>query len=75
MLFGKRGKRGLLGLNLDKTECKAWLEKHFKKSDNIDGVDGTLDVFIAEAFVTPVQEYYLSFAQTRDGDTITYSPE
>lgn len=75
MLFGKRGKRWLLGLNLDISECKAWLKKYYQKQENIDGVDGTLEVFMAEKFVTPVQEYYLSFSQSRDGDTIIYSPE
>ena len=66
MLFGKRGKRGLLGINLDKQECKKWLEKYFQKEENIDGVDGTLDVFLAENCIKPEQEYYISFTQTRE---------
>lgn len=75
MLFGKRGKRGLLGINLSKSECKTWLEKYFQKTENIDGVDGTLDVFLVEEIVDIKTEYYLSFAQSRDGDIVTFSPE
>lgn len=75
MLFGKRGKRGLLWINLSKSECKSWLEKYFQKTENIDGVDGTLDVFLAEEIVDIKTEYYLSFAQSRDGDIVTFSPE
>ncbi len=75
MLFWKRGKRGLLGINLDKSQCKSWLEKYFGKAENIDGVDGTLDVFLAEEVVDIKTEYYLSFAQSRDGDIVTFSPE
>jgi len=75
MLFGKRGKRWLLGINLSKSECKSWLEKYFQKAENIDWVDGTLDVFLVEEIVDIKTEYYLSFAQSRDGDIITFSPE
>ncbi len=75
MLFWKRWKRGLLGINLSKEECKEWLEKYFKKRENIDGVDGTLDVFLAEEIVEIKNEYYLSFAQSREGDVITFSPD
>lgn len=75
MLFGKRWKRGLLWLNLKKNQCETWLKKYYKKSENIDGIDGTLDVFMAEDFSNITQEYYLCFSQDRNGDTITYSPE
>lgn len=75
MLFWKRGKRWLLGLNLDKAQCKTWLKKYFKKQENIDGVDGTLDIFMAEEFIGVSQEYYICFSQSRTGDVITYSPQ
>jgi succinyl-CoA synthetase beta subunit len=75
MLFWKRGKRGLLGINLNKTECKDWLKKYFQKQENIDGVEGALDVFLVEEIVTISDEYYLSFSQSREGDIITFSPD
>jgi succinyl-CoA synthetase beta subunit len=36
------------------------------KSENIDGVDGVLEVFLAEPFVKPETEYYISFSQSRE---------
>lgn len=73
MLFGKRGKRWLVGINLSPEECKEWLKKYLWKAENIDGVDGTLEVFLAEPMIDIQHEYYLSFAQSRDGDLITFS--
>lgn len=74
MLFGKRGKRGMVGINLARSEAKEWLTDWYKKEVNIDGVLGTLDVFLAEEMLPIKQEYYLSFAQSRDGDIVTFSP-
>jgi succinyl-CoA synthetase beta subunit len=74
MLFGKRGKRGLLGLGLSKDAAYTWLEQNNKKDCNIDGVDGILDVFLAEEMYEIMREHYLSFELTREGDMIRYSP-
>lgn len=74
MLFGKRGKRGMVGINLGKDEAKTWLADWYKKEVDVDGVFGTLDVFLAEEMLPIKQEYYLSFAQSRDGDIVTFSP-
>lgn len=73
MLFGKRGKRGMLWVNLDKVEVEVWLKKWYKKEVDIDGVNGTLDVFLAEEVVDIKQEYYVSFSQSRDWDVIYFS--
>ncbi|QFR39583.1 ATPase [Candidatus Gracilibacteria bacterium 28_42_T64] len=75
MLFGKRGKRGLLGLKLDKNGVNNWLHNKLHSKVNIDGVDGELDVFLAEEFSPLTKEYYISFSQDRDGDTLTFSSE
>ena len=75
MLFGKRGKRWLLGINLNQTECVKWFHKYYNKAESIDGVDGTLDVFLAEKCVEVSQEYYLSFSQNREWDSIYFSFE
>lgn len=74
MLFGKRGKRGMLWVNLSPEEVETWLKKWYKKEVNIDGVAGTLDVFLAEEIIDIKREYYVSFSQSRDGDIITFSP-
>lgn len=75
MLFWKRWKKNLIWFNLDKTECKEWLLKHFKKQKNIDGINGILDVFLAEEVVNITKEYYLSFSQSREWDVLTFSPD
>ena len=75
MLFWKRSKRGLIGVNMDKIDCEKWLEKYFKKQENIDGVDGSLDVFLVEENVDIDKEYYLSFVQSREGDVVTFSQD
>ena len=73
MLFGKRGKRGLLWVNLNKQECTWWLKEKFQTPCNIDGVIWTLDYFLVEDFVPIEQEYYVSFCQSKTGDTIIFS--
>ena len=73
MLFWKRGKRGLIGFKLSKDECAIWLKKYFQKKENIDWVEGTLDVFLVEECITPQKEYYISFAQERWGNRVCYS--
>ena len=45
MLFWKRGKRWLLWIGLSKSECISWFKKHKNKLENIDWVNGTLDIF------------------------------
>lgn len=73
MLFGKRWKRWLLWINLNKTECENWLKKYYKKSENIDGVIWSLDVFLAEEMIEIQSEYYLSFSQSREWDLVHFS--
>lgn len=73
MLFGKRWKRWMLWINLDREEVKNWIEKWYKKEVDIDGVTGALDVFLAEEIIDIQKEYYLSFTQSREGDVITFS--
>lgn len=79
MLFWKRGKYGLVGVNLTKKEAKVWLEERLWKEFEIDimwkKVKDTLDTFIAEPFISHEEEYYVSFDTARDGDIIRFSNE
>ncbi len=75
MLFWKRGKRGLLWLKLDKNWVNNWLHNKLHSKVNIDWVDWELDVFLAEEFSPLTKEYYISFSQDRDWDTLTFSSE
>ena len=73
MLFGKRGKRWLVGINLDFQSAESWLKAYFQKSWNIDGIDGSLDIFLAEEMIDITAEYYLSFSQERESERISFS--
>jgi succinyl-CoA synthetase beta subunit len=75
MLFWKRWKRWLLWLNLDKKSIKSWLGNHYNSTVNIDWVNWELDVFLAEEFYSLQDEYYISFSQNRDWDTLSFSTE
>ena len=75
MLFGKRRKRGMLWINLDKEEVYTWFQDWHKKEVDVDGVIGILDVFLAEEVVDITKEYYLAFEQTREGDTVYFSED
>lgn len=73
MLFGKRGKRGLVGIQLNTIQVKSWLEKFLWKTETIDGVNGTLDVMLAEPMQEIVSEFYISFSQTREYEMFHFS--
>lgn len=75
MLFGKRGKLGLLGINLSKNEAKNWFLDHFEKNFVINNISWNLEVFLAEPFITHTDEYYISFSAERDADQINFSRE
>ena len=61
MLFGKRGKYGLVWVALGKQETWYWIHERFQKQMEISDVEWTLDVFIVEDFVPHNDEYYISF--------------
>ena len=73
MLFWKRGKRWLLWIGLSKSECISWFKKHKNKLENIDWVNGTLDIFLVEELIESSVEYYLAFSQSRTWDILHFS--
>ncbi len=75
MLFGKRGKYGLVWVNLDKWSCISWFEEKFQKNMEIAWVSGSLDVFLIEDFIPHNEEYYISFSAQRDCDMVNFSFE
>jgi len=74
MLFGQRGKHGLVLLDatLEQAEkfCIDWFAKPFLE---INGAKGEVTHFIIEPFVPHEEEYYLSIESLRDGDLISFS--
>lgn len=73
MLFGKRGKHDLVGLNLTIAEVEDFIKTRMGKRVEIDGCAGAVNTFIVEPFVPHEQEYYLSIASNRLDNTISFS--
>jgi ATP-citrate lyase beta-subunit len=72
-LFGKRGKYGLVGVNLDAQEVQDRLAAHWLQARMIEGVTDQLNTFLIEPFVSHDTEYYLSLSTERDADIIRFS--
>lgn len=73
MLFGKRGKSGLVALNLDLRGVIAFVKERLGKEVEIGGAKAPITTFIVEPFVPHDDEYYLSFVSDRLGTTISFS--
>lgn len=76
-LIKRRGKAGLVGLNLSFTEVKAWIAERMKKEIKVEAVTGVLDHFIIEPFVPHAQadEYYICIQNERHGEQILFYSE
>lgn len=59
MLFGKRGKHDLVGLNLDFQEVNNFVKVRMNKVIDMNGCVGPINTFIVEPFVPHDQEFYL----------------
>lgn len=76
MLIKRRGKAGLLGINLDWPQVRKWiLERVTAGKCQVEHVSGMLTHFLVEKFVPHEQasEHYLCIQSTRQGDLIYYS--
>ncbi|XVE65867.1 hypothetical protein DITRI_Ditri08aG0033700 [Diplodiscus trichospermus] len=73
MLFGKRGKSGLVALNLDMAEVIQFVKKRLGQEIEIEGVKGPITTFIIEPFVPHKDEYYLAIDSERLGCAISFS--
>lgn len=76
-LFGKRGKQGLIGLDLNFDEAKAWIEKRMGKEHTIGDMTDKLTTFIIEAYVPhkPEDELFMAIRSDREADIIYFSRE
>lgn len=76
-LIKRRGKSGLIGLNLTFDQVKEWITERMNKSFTIGKTTGTLDTFIIEPFVPHDQsdEYYIAIHSTREHDVILFHHE
>ncbi|MED6196555.1 ATP-citrate synthase alpha chain protein 2, variant 3 [Stylosanthes scabra] len=73
MLFGKRGKSGLVALNLDLPQVTDFVKARLGVQLDIGGCKAPITTFIVEPFVPHDQEFYLSIVSERLGSTISFS--
>ncbi len=79
MLFGKRGKLGLVFYKKEKPgdvrweDVKEWVKEKMANPITIKGQTGYLTHFIVEPFVPHEEEYYVAMTTEREGDKIYMS--
>ncbi len=81
MLFGKRGKLGLILFKKEKPgdvkweDAKEWIKQKMAEETEINGVKGHLTHFLIEPFVPhkPEEEYYIAMTTGEDEDIIYMS--
>jgi ATP-citrate lyase beta-subunit len=76
-LFGKRGKHGLLGLDLDFAGAKAWIDQRMHKEVTVGKTTDKLSVFMIEPFIPHDQreEMFIAIRTERDQDVIYFSQQ
>ncbi len=74
-LFGKRGKHGLLGLNLSWSDAQKWIKERMNKEQTVGKVTGTLTHFLVEPFTEhdENEEWYVAIKDERENDVIYFS--
>ncbi|KAL9390300.1 hypothetical protein Peur_018905 [Populus x canadensis] len=73
MLFGKRGKSGLVALDLDLDQVAEFIQGRLGKEVEMDGCKGPITTFIIEPFIPHNQEFYLNIVSERLGCSISFS--
>lgn len=81
MLFGKRGKLGLVLFKVNKPgdvtyqDAVNWIKQKMQEETEINGVKGHLTHFLIEPFVPhkPEEEYYVAFSMGEEADTVYMS--
>ncbi|XP_011023850.1 PREDICTED: ATP-citrate synthase alpha chain protein 2-like isoform X2 [Populus euphratica] len=73
MLFGKRGKSGLVALNLDLAQVADFVKARLGVEVEMGGCKAPITTFIVEPFVPHDQEFYFSIVSERLGCTISFS--
>jgi len=73
-LIKRRGKAGLVGINLNWKETQEWINERMEQEITVDKVKGTLDHFMVEPFVahSAKDEYYICIQSHREGEEILF---
>jgi len=76
-LIKRRGKLGLIKVNVDLGECKQWISERMNKDTKVGAATGKLKNFIIEPFVVHEQadECYVCIHSHRNGDSIMFYHE
>ncbi|PWA21557.1 hypothetical protein CCH79_00003058, partial [Gambusia affinis] len=76
-LIKRRGKLGLVGINLDLQGVKEWLKGHLMKEITVGRAKGVLKNFLIEPFVphTQDEEFYVCIYATREADHVLFHHE
>ncbi|KAI8818369.1 citrate synthase-like protein [Fimicolochytrium jonesii] len=76
-LIKRRGKNGLLGINLDWAGVKEWISKRAGKPFKLEKTEGLLHTFLVEPLCIHPQdsEYYVAINSVREGDWILFTHE
>jgi len=73
-LIKRRGKLGLIKVNVGLDDAIAWISEKMGKEIQIEQCTGELNTFIIEPFVPhlPEDEYYVCIYSTKEGDTVYF---
>ncbi|RKO94616.1 hypothetical protein BDK51DRAFT_12611, partial [Blyttiomyces helicus] len=76
-LIKRRGKNGLLGINLDWAGVKEWISARAGKEFKLERTAGLLHTFLVEPLCVHSQdsEYYIAIQSVREGDWILFTHE
>ncbi|CAF96146.1 unnamed protein product, partial [Tetraodon nigroviridis] len=76
-LIKRRGKLGLVGVNLDLNGVRDWLKSRLMKETTVGKARGVLKNFLIEPFVPHKQEeeFYVCIYATREGDYVLFHHE
>uniref|UniRef100_A0A8C9Y556 ATP-citrate synthase n=1 Tax=Sander lucioperca TaxID=283035 RepID=A0A8C9Y556_SANLU len=76
-LIKRRGKLGLVGVNLDLNGVREWLKSRFMKETTVGKAKGVLKNFLIEPFVPHKQEeeFYVCIYASREGDYVLFHHE
>jgi len=72
MLFGKRGKSGLVKLNMTYDEVVAFCREKLGSKVVINNVCGEITTFVVEPFTPHGAEYYVGLGSERDGIKVSF---
>lgn len=76
-LIKRRGKLGLIKVNVDLNTVKEWIDERMNKEQQIGKTTGKLKTFIIEPFISheAEEEYYVCIYSHRKADTILFHHE